>query len=163
VSIGPPSASGLSNLGGFTPTQSHCLSAPPPTSCFGGLFDFDFGAADHMFGTYTGVLMASGPLGLFDNLQTFVLTGAGRFLAASGNFTGEGTVQFLAGGLAEGRLNFAGVIDAPGVPEPATWLTLILGFAAAGGAPSASSGAGPRLNLRSGPARDAGAPGVRAP
>jgi hypothetical protein len=133
VGIGPANATGASNLGGFIPTQSHCLNGPPPVSYYGGLFDFAFAAGDSLFGVYTGVLTASGTAGLFNNLQDFVATGGtGRFLGASGAFSGTGTVQFLPGGLAEGRLAFAGALDAPAVPEPATWLTMILGFGAAG-------------------------------
>ena len=133
VSIGPPTAVGSSNFGGFVPTQSHCLNGPPPVSYYDGLFDFAFAAGDSLFGVYTGVLSASGTAGLFNNLQEFVATGGtGRFLGASGDFTGTGTVQFLPGGLAEGRLTFEGVLDAPGVPEPAPWLTMILGLGAAG-------------------------------
>ncbi|WP_293898706.1 PEP-CTERM sorting domain-containing protein [Phenylobacterium sp.] len=133
VSIGPANASGLSNLGAFTPTQSHCLNAPPPVAYYDGRFDFAFGAADHLFGTYSGLLTASGTPGLFNNAQAFVATGGtGRFADAIGRFDGTGTVQFRPGGLAEGQLDFAGVVEAPGVPEPATWLTLVLGLAVTG-------------------------------
>jgi PEP-CTERM motif len=133
VSIGPLNAIGTSNLGGFVPTQSHCLDGPPPVSYFDGLFDFAFDAGDSLQGTYTGALTASGTAGLFNNLQEFVATGGtGRFLGATGDFLGTGTVQFLSGGLAQGQLAFSGVINAPGVPEPATWLMMILGLGATG-------------------------------
>src|SRR6185437_11022893 len=71
VSIGPAGAVGTSNLGGFTPTQSHCLNAPPPVSYYDGQFDFAFDAGDSLSGVYTGTLSASGTPGLFDNLQNF--------------------------------------------------------------------------------------------
>src|SRR6476659_4151233 len=52
VSIGPGSGmvSGNSNLGSFTPTASHCINPPLPTTYFNGLFSFDFGAGEFLTG-----------------------------------------------------------------------------------------------------------------
>jgi hypothetical protein len=133
VSIGPPfPVSGTSTFGNFIPTQSHCISAPPPSNYTNGLFSWDFGGGDVLSGIYDGTLTAAGP-GLFDNVQNFSVTGGtGRFNDANGVIGGTGTVQFVSGGPANGSLDFVGELDIPDVPEPASLALLFGGFSAMG-------------------------------
>lgn len=134
IGNGPGATStGTSNLGSFLTTQSHCITLPPPAPYGQGLFVYDFGSGDLLSGTYTGVLSFNSP-GLFDNVQDFQVTGGtGRFAGATGAFVGVGTVDFR-GPTPSAQLNFNGAINAPAIPEPASWTLLILGVAGAGAA-----------------------------
>lgn len=131
VTFGPgiAPASGTSNLGDFVPSGSHCIVPPLPTSYSGGLFSFDFGGGDTLFGSYSGALSATDDPTTFANLQDYIVTGGtGRFLGATGSFRGEGSVTFAAGRLPASTQTLAGTISAPAIPEPATWAMLVGGF-----------------------------------
>ncbi len=133
----PPTSTsvGLSNLGGFTPTLSHCIQLPPSipgmTPFDLGEFTFDFGAGDTLFGTYSGFISFLSP-GLFSVNQTHIVTGGtGLYLGSTGGFGSSGTLSF-PGGRPTVNQKFAGTLDVPAVPEPGTWLMLIAGFGLVG-------------------------------
>jgi hypothetical protein len=133
VAFSPSTAttSGTSNLGSFGPTMAHCLT-PPPTSYSGGVFDFDFGAGDDLLGTYSGHFTPTGTANLLNTFVEYVVTGGtGRFLDASGTIHGVGILdRRVARPINSLTLN--GVLNLPGVPEPATWTMMILGFGLVG-------------------------------
>ena len=119
VSIGPGGTSGTSNFGDFSFSASHCIASPPPASYFGGEFDFMFTNGDQLLGTYTGTLTATADPTVFDNVQSYVVTGGtGHFADATGTFTGIGTVTRAPGLPAMSEQTFSGTLN--GVPEPVT-------------------------------------------
>ena len=130
----PPTstASGISNLGAFTPTLSHCIQLPlsnaAPNPFDLGEFVFDFGGGSTLLGTYSGFLTFVSP-GVFNVFQTHIVTGGtGFFAGTSGGFESSGRLTF-PGGRATVTQTFAGRLDVPAaVPEPGTWAMLILGF-----------------------------------
>jgi hypothetical protein len=134
----PPfsTASGISTLGAFTPTLSHCIQLPlssvVPNVFDLGEFTFDFGGGNILSGTYSGYLTFVSA-GVFDVFQTHVVTGgAGFFAGSSGGFESSGQLTFPRGRPTVTQV-FAGKLDVPAaVPEPATWLILILGFGMVG-------------------------------
>ena len=133
VSISPSlgASVGASNIGAFSATMSHCINPPLPTSYSNGIFSFDFGAGDLLTGTYDGVLSASGTAGVFDNLESYIVTGGtGRFANFAGSLTGTGTVTFAPGSLPASQQSITGNIGA--VPEPTTWAMMLIGFGAIG-------------------------------
>jgi len=136
VSIAPGlgTNAGTSNFGSFTATNSHCIVLPLPAPYTNGLFSFAFDAGDLLNGTYSGALSATATPGTFANLQSFVVTGGtGRFAGASGSFTGNGTVVFGAGP-PSAFVTLSGLVNAPAVPEPASWALLLTGFGIVGAA-----------------------------
>lgn len=130
--ISPSSTVGGSSLGDFKYSHSICLDGAPGTSV--GSFLIDFGV-DSFLGTMTGIATPSASIpGTSDTLFSYIITGGtGRFLDASGAFTGTGTADprvrpsLIA-------IKFDGLIAAPAVPEPATWIMLLLGFGCTGSA-----------------------------
>lgn len=136
----PPTSTsvGISNLGAFSPTLSHCfqppLSTTAPTPFDLGEFSFDFGAGDTLLGTYSGFLTFVSP-GVFAVTQTHVVTGGtGFYLGASGGFDSSGTLSF-PNGRPTAAQTFSGFLNVPNaVPEPGTWAMLILGFGMIGAA-----------------------------
>ena len=133
----PPTSisTGLSNLGAFTPTLSHCIQLPLSavmTNVFDlGEFSYDFGGGNILTGTYSGTLNFLAP-GQFAVAQTHLVTGGlGDFLGASGTFNGAGTLSFPLGRPTISQ-TFSGTLNLPAVPEPATWLMLIVGFGVVG-------------------------------
>lgn len=136
----PPTAtsSGISNLGAFTPTLSHCLQLPLsnvlPNPFDLGEFTFDFGSGGTLFGTYSGVLNFLSP-GTYSVMQTHIVTGGtGFFTGSSGGFDSAGTLSFTTGRPTVVQ-TFAGSLNVPAaVPEPKTWLMLIAGFGIVGAA-----------------------------
>nr|WP_277754200.1 PEPxxWA-CTERM sorting domain-containing protein [Porphyrobacter sp. GA68] len=135
----PPSAtsSGISNLGSFTPTLSHCIQLPlsvtGPSLFDLGEFTFDFGGGDTLIGTYSGELNLLSQ-GLFSVSQSHLVTGGtGFFAGATGSFASSGTLSFL-GGRPTVSQAFQGTLNIPAVPEPSTWAMLVAGFGAIGAA-----------------------------
>ncbi|WP_228243734.1 PEPxxWA-CTERM sorting domain-containing protein [Porphyrobacter sp. GA68] len=62
-------------------------------------------------------------------------SGTAFYLFDAGNLVGGlDTIGFNRAGLSNARLYSTGTFQTPAVPEPATWLMMILGFAAVGGA-----------------------------
>ena len=139
IGNGPPPlfATGTSNFGAFTGTQSHCLDGPPPIApgavdrpYYDGRFTYSFASGGTLFGTYSGLLTNAGTTGMINNVQNFTITGGtGQFTGATGGFTGIGEIRFGTG-LPVATLTFGGEVG--GVPEPATWGMLIVGMGAVG-------------------------------
>lgn len=134
----PPNAtaSGTSNFGSFTPTMSHCITLPLSTTMTNifdlGAFVFQFGNGT-IFGTYEGTIDFVSP-GVFNIAQAHIVTGGtGFFDGTTGNFKSSGLLTFPMGRPTIAQ-RFEGVLDVPGVPEPATWGMLILGFGVIGSA-----------------------------
>ena len=116
--------SGSSNYGGFSYSHTACLTGGvgPVT----GSFLMDFGT-DELSGLFTGTASASTTPGVFDQIFNYTITGGtGQFLNATGSFVGVGTVDTRN---PPPRVTFS---FAPSVPEPSTWLMMLLGFGATG-------------------------------
>ena len=135
----PPTATsvGASNFGAFTPTLSHCIQLPllsdTPNPFDLGEFSFNFGLGNVLLGTYSGLVTFVSP-GNYTISQTHLVTGGtGSFLGASGMFDSSGTLTFPNRRPTVAQ-TFAGTLNLPAVPEPATWLMLIAGFGAVGAA-----------------------------
>jgi hypothetical protein len=133
LTFAPEATSGVSNLGAFTVSASHCVLPTPPVTNYGdGEFTWFFGSGDELHGTYTGVFTIL-PGGTAQTVQNYLVTGgAGRFNGASGAFQHQGTVAFGPGGVTTGEATFEGSITT--VPEPSTWGMMLLGFGAMGAA-----------------------------
>jgi hypothetical protein len=125
--IDPLSSVGTSALGKFTYSTDTCLSAGGVTSS--GTFIIDFGT-DLFNGIFDGGSTPTGTPGISDTAWLFtVLGGTGRFAGASGTFEGTG-VSDSRTPPTHVSIDFTGSIDAPAVPEPASWALMILGFGA---------------------------------
>jgi len=121
-----PAGSGVSNLGAFTHKDSHCTNVATG-NIFNGLFDWDFGGGDTIFGTFLGTITLPPVNGVASFVETFTLTGGtGRYLDSSGSFLATGSVTFKPNGLADSHLEFRGLITT--VPEPAALALLALGL-----------------------------------
>lgn len=118
-----------SNLGQFVFNMSECISAPPPTSTYDGLFDFDF-AGGSIFGTTYSVLTETGTPGLFNIDGVFTVTGGtGDFAGATGELSKRGQLDrrnFPVSAAA--MLTFAGSVAV--VPEPGTYALMLAGIGA---------------------------------
>jgi hypothetical protein len=130
------SASGTSNLGAFEFVGSHCIAGFPPGPYYDGVVEWQF-ADGTLNATYDGVLTVSTTPGVFDFTESILFTGGtGKFAGASGLATAIGTLGFgqVEGiSVSIGNATFQGHLDAPAIPEPATWGMMILGFGAVGG------------------------------
>lgn len=126
--IDPASTTGTSSLGDFTFGTHTCLSAGGALSS--GTFIIDFGT-DTFNGIFDGGSTPTDVVGISDTAWLFtILGGTGLYEGASGTFEGTGTAD------ARSRptlvaIDFAGTVFTP-VPEPATWLLMILGFGQVG-------------------------------
>ena len=127
--ISSSTTTGTSSLGDFTYSHNICLSGFNGPS--GGTFLIDFGQ-DSFLGTLSGGATPSSTTGVADVAWTFsILEGTGRFLGASGSFIGSGTTDARVRPSIV-NLDFTGTINAPAVPEPATWAMMLVGFGAVG-------------------------------
>lgn len=127
-SVAPGAGSGTSSLGNFAYTSTTCVTAGGPVS---GIFAINF-ANDGFLGTLNGTTSPASTPGVFIPDFTYaILSGTGRFLGASGTFQGTGSIDPRVRP-SQLSLNFNGRINAPAVPEPATWSMMLLGFGAAG-------------------------------
>jgi hypothetical protein len=126
-------STGTSNFGSFVPTLSHCIQLPLPAAFDLGEFLFEFASGDTLFGTYFGALTAAGA-GVFNVSQEHtILGGTGMFAGATGSFLSSGTLTF-GSGPPQVQQSFRGTINAPAIPEPATWLMMLGGFGLIGAA-----------------------------
>jgi hypothetical protein len=137
VSVNPGNSSQTtsSNLGSFGISISHCVVFPPipPFAYAGGVFDFSF-AGGSLTGTYSGNVTPTASPALVNNITDYLVTGGtGKFAGATGSFVAIGTLE-LASGLNINTQTLSGTIDAPAVPEPASWAMLIAGFGLTGAA-----------------------------
>jgi hypothetical protein len=131
LTFAPATTSGVSTLGAFTVSASHCVLPTPPVTRYGeGEFTWSFESGDTLTGTYTGIFTIV-PGGARTVQDYLILGGTGRFRDVRGTFQHEGTVVFGEGGVTRGQASFAGAITA--VPEPATWAMMMLGFGMVGG------------------------------
>ncbi|HWB98411.1 MAG TPA: PEP-CTERM sorting domain-containing protein [Bryobacteraceae bacterium] len=96
-----------------------------------GTFTWTFANGDTLFGslfeddTMVNLATDTGPF-----TQTLTFTGGtGEFAGVTGSGSGEGSIS-PAGYTLTGRGTLNG--DIPGVPEPSTWVTLLIGFAGIG-------------------------------
>jgi hypothetical protein len=131
--IAPSDSAGTSNFGAFTYGHNVCIiGAAGPVS---GVFALDFGTSSFS-GLLDGMAVPrDGVPGLFDQLFTYTVTaGTGLFAGATGSLTNTGTVDVRGGPPSRLWLDLAGTIDAPAIPEPASWMTMILGLGLVGGA-----------------------------
>ena len=128
------SSTGTSNIGPFTYGHNWCFNGP--VGPINGTFDMFFGA-DNVHGSLTGLASPSGTIGLTNlDLTYTILSGTGAFAGATGTFGGIATADV------RGRsptaplftLNFTGNMNAPALPEPGTWMMMLVGFGAIGSA-----------------------------
>lgn len=122
--------SGTSSLGSFGYTSTNCVTPGGPVS---GIFAINF-ANDGFQGTLNGTNSPTATPGIFSPNFTYdILSGTGRFLGATGTFLGTGSIDAR---VPPSQLNFVfnGRINAPAVPEPATWVMMLLGFGGIGAA-----------------------------
>jgi len=137
--VAPFFATGTSNFGNFTGSQSHCIDTAPPVAVgapdvpyYDGRFVYSFASGDTLTGTYSGLLTNAG-MGIVGNVQNFIVTGgSGLFAAATGSFLGTGQLRFTGGPPSATLTISRGVINVAAVPEPASWALLIAGFGTTG-------------------------------
>lgn len=131
--IAPASSSGTSNLGSFTYSHNACTQGA--TGPVNGSFALNF-SGSALTGIFEGFSVARvGVPGLFDQFFNYTVTGgSGLFAGATGAFSNVGTVDVRGGPPSRLALNFNGNINAPAVPEPATWVMMILGMGLIGAA-----------------------------
>ena len=133
---GNSTAAGTSNLGSFGPSQSHCIAPGQPYS---GVFSFDFSADDMFSGTTFGYMAPTGTAGVFDSFVTYTLTGGtGRFAGVTGTLQGVGLLDRRPARPLN-DLTLSGTLNLAAVPEPSSWILMIFGFVAVGGALRRSS------------------------
>lgn len=134
----PGNGSGTSSLGAFTYSHSICTQGVvTPVSLQNGVFTIGFETGS-ISGTVVGSSTPTDIPRIFDQTFNYTITGGtGSYLGASGSFANIGTVDART---PPSRLtfNFAGLINAPAVPEPSTWALLIIGFGLIGAAMRAS-------------------------
>jgi hypothetical protein len=134
VLTSPHLGTGNSNLGSFTSTESHCVNVLTG-NVSNGEFTFDFGGGNAFFASYVGTI-AGAPLpppppGVADVSFTYTLTGGtGIFSGATGSLIGNGIIIFTPSGTTS-LISITGTVNTV-IPEPATFLLLLTGFAGLG-------------------------------
>ena len=129
TAIDPASTDGHSPLGDFHFGTSTCISPGGGTSS--GTFHIYF-ATDEFSGTFDGGSTPTDTLGISNTEWLFtILDGTGRFAGASGTFEGAGLADARTRPTHVG-IAFFGDVNAPALPEPASWALMILGFGAVG-------------------------------
>lgn len=127
-----PGGFNSSNLGSFSSVHDHCVLPPPPTAGYDGLFTFDFGGGDTLFGTMGAVVTPAGAPGVFTAAAAyFVAGGTGRFDGALGTVMDTMTVDFN-GGPNDGVGSFNGYLYLQPIPEPGAWALMLAGLAGVG-------------------------------
>ena len=127
--IAASTSTGHSSLGDFSYSHNICLGGVNAGSQ--GVFQILFGP-DMIEGTLTGFAASSGTPGISNVTFNYtILGGTGRYLGASGMFAGAGTTDARMRPSLVSQM-FQGTINAPAVPEPATWAMMICGFGTVG-------------------------------
>jgi hypothetical protein len=137
ISINPGNSTQVttSNFGSFGLTLAHCVPFPPipPFAYAGPAVSYAFSGGT-LFGTYTGNIgPTANPLIVTHVTNAIITGGTGKFAGATGWLTAEGTLDRTSGVNLNNQV-FSGLIDAPNIPEPATWAMLIAGFGIVGAA-----------------------------
>ncbi len=126
--ISAAASSATSNLGNFTYSHDACTGGTllPP---FFGTFVLDF-AGSTLTGSFAGLsVQNSAKPFIYDQVSNYLITGGtGKFSGASGAFANIGFVDLSNAPPSRLTFNFAGTINAPAVPEPASWALLVAGF-----------------------------------
>ena len=131
TSIDPATTDGHSNLGDFHLKTLTCIALGGGTSFGTFIIDF-FDTGDQFSGSFDGGSTPTSTPFVSDTDWLFtILGGTGRFEGASGTFEGIGTADATTRPT-QVAINFDGTINAPAVPEPGTWLLMLLGFAGMG-------------------------------
>jgi hypothetical protein len=127
--IDPASTVGTSSLGAFTLSTSTCLT--PGGSASFCTFIISFGA-DGFSGSFDGGSTPTATPGISDVAWLYtILTGTGRFAGATGTLNATGTADARSRPT-QVLINFDGNINAPAVPEPGTWMLMLVGFGGIG-------------------------------
>jgi hypothetical protein len=126
---GNSTAAGTSNFGNFGPSQTHCIAPGQP---YAGVFTFAFGVGDTLFGTTSGFMTPTATAGVVNSFNTYTVTGGtGQFAGATGMISGVGLLDRRPARPLN-SLDLSGSLNLP-VPEPATWMLMVVGFGALGG------------------------------
>nr|WP_314444622.1 PEPxxWA-CTERM sorting domain-containing protein [uncultured Sphingomonas sp.] len=117
-------AAGTSTFGDFNYSHSVCTQGAAGGPIVGA-FTIDFGV-DQFTGTLLGASQPSGTVNLSSLLINYSITGGtGRFLGATGAFTGLGTANTST------RPSIV-TLTFSAVPEPGSWAMMLIGFGGVG-------------------------------
>jgi len=126
--VAPGNGSGTSSFGNFGYTSDTCVTPGGPVN---GTFGISF-ATDGFLGSLIGTNNPTSTPGVFSpNFTYTILSGTGRFLNSTGTFLGTGSIDARTPP-SQLTLHFDGLVNAPAVPEPATWAMMLLGFGGLG-------------------------------
>ncbi|MFT3820532.1 MAG: PEP-CTERM sorting domain-containing protein [Rubrivivax sp.] len=121
-------AQGTSNLGSFVNNLSHCLVPHED-----GVFSFDFGGGDSLYGSYDSIGDLSQTPSPFSG-SYLVTGGTGSYLGWTGTVSSNGFVERdLVEGVARMTAVFDGTLVPAAVPEPAGSALVLAGLGAVAG------------------------------